>query len=281
MRSSSALHTQHIELEEPLTLDIVRCARPNRPTLLFNAPEIAPITEPHCCTGVLTGQFKAALVAVGYEGPPVELHGIRVEGYNNNKAANGEDVAAVQGLWMGPKSGGRGRYNRFGMVQVSNIPARMLGHADTYAEAAQPRRISRNLQPAFQAAEGDDGAPLVVDLASPATPGSAAGSSSSGQERGGDWSPGAGGPPAPGIMAAHLPLAATRRSPPVPAAGGGVVAAAGATARRQATRDALCLGVKGWVDFELGIPHWGPPRARSVGIRGATAQTTRPALLTP
>ena len=53
------------------------------------------------------------------------------------------------------------------MVQVSNIPARMLGQEDTYAEAAQPRRISRNLQQAFQAAEGDGDGPVVVDLARP------------------------------------------------------------------------------------------------------------------
>ena len=186
---------------------------------------------------VLTGQFKAALVAVGYEGPPVGLHGVRVEGYNNNKAANGEDVAAVQGLWMGPKAGGHGRYNRFSMVQVSNTPARMLGQDDTYADAAQPRRISRNLQPAFQAAEGDGDGPVVVNLASPASSGSGEGSSSSGHGRGGDWTPGNGGVPAPGIMAAHLPLAAPRRSPPASRRGRGR-GRGGGRGRRATTSDA-------------------------------------------
>ena len=188
---------------------------------------------------VLTGQFKAALVAVGYEGPPVGLHGIRVEGYNNNKSANGEDIAAVQGLWMGPKAGGHGRYNRFSMVQVSNIPARMLGHDDTYADAAQPRRISRNLQPAFQAAEDAGDGPQVVDLASPSTPGSEAGSASSARDGpGGDWTPAAGGPPAPGIMAAHLPLAAPRRSPPATRRGRGRGGRGGGRGRRQSSSDA-------------------------------------------
>ena len=58
---------------------------------------------------VLTGQFKAALVAVGYEGPPVGLHGIRVEGFNNNKAANGEDVSPrCKGFGWGRRPVGTG-----------------------------------------------------------------------------------------------------------------------------------------------------------------------------
>ena len=68
------------------------------------------------------------------------LHGIRVEGYNANKSANGEDITAAQGLWMGPKQGGHGRYNRFHMLDVANIPARMVGGDDVYVRAAQPRR---------------------------------------------------------------------------------------------------------------------------------------------
>ena len=57
--------------------------------------------------------------------------------------ANGEDITAVQGLWMGPKHSGHGRYNRFGMLDVANIPTRMVDEEDVYASNPRPRRIHR------------------------------------------------------------------------------------------------------------------------------------------
>ena len=92
---------------------------------------------------VLLAQFKAALERVGYDGPPLGLHGVRVEGYNLSKAANGEDLTAVHGLWMGPKAGGHGRYNRFDLLDVANIPTRMMDEEDVYAPNPRPRRIRR------------------------------------------------------------------------------------------------------------------------------------------
>ena len=39
------------------------------------------------------------------------------------------------------------------MLDVANIPARMLSEEDTYSPAAVARRISRNARPSFQAAD--------------------------------------------------------------------------------------------------------------------------------
>ena len=102
---------------------------------------------------VLTTQFHRALERVGYTGPPLGLHGVRVAGYNESKNANGEDLTAIHGLWMGPKASGHGRYHRASMLDVANIPARMLSEEDTYSPAAVARRISRNARPSFQAAD--------------------------------------------------------------------------------------------------------------------------------
>ena len=106
---------------------------------------------------VLSSQFQAALVRVGYVGPPLGMHGIRVEGYNESKAANGEDLTAIHGLWLGPKATGHGRYARFSMLDVANISARMVGEDDVYAPTVSARQIRRtNIQsaPAFQPEEG-------------------------------------------------------------------------------------------------------------------------------
>ena len=125
---------------------------------------------------VLSAQFKAALERVGYTGPPLGLHGIRVEGYNLSKAGNGESLTALHGLWMGPKENGHGRYFRGQMLDVANIPARMLGEEDVYAANPRPRRVSRNLQPAFAATDVDEqdnhGPAAAVEAA--ASPGPAA-----------------------------------------------------------------------------------------------------------
>ena len=115
-------------------------------------------------------------------------------------------------LWMGPKAGGHGRYNRFNMLDVANIPARMVGEDDVYARAAQPRRIARNLGPAFAAADGDAG-PDMIDLASPSS--ASAGSDSSSprsdaQARAHEVA-----------VAVTRPLVAPPRSPPVTRRGRG------------------------------------------------------------
>ena len=96
---------------------------------------------------VLTAQFHRACEAVGYEGPPLGLHGIRVQGYNDSKAANGEDLTAVHGIWMGPKESGHGRYARFSMLSVANIPSRMVENDDVYAPVARARPIRRRAEP--------------------------------------------------------------------------------------------------------------------------------------
>ena len=99
---------------------------------------------------VLSAQFKAALEKVGYEGPPLGLHGVRVSGYNESRLANGEDLTAVHGIWMGPKKSWHGRYVRFNMLDVANISARMCGAEDVYAPQASARRIVRQPPPQFQ-----------------------------------------------------------------------------------------------------------------------------------
>ena len=91
---------------------------------------------------VLSAQFKAALEKVGYDGPPLGLHGVRVSGYNESRLANGEDLTAVHGIWMGPKKSGHGRYVRFNMLDVANISARMCGAEDVYAPQACARRAT-------------------------------------------------------------------------------------------------------------------------------------------
>ena len=69
-----------------------------------------------------------------------------MEGYNLSKRANGEDLTAIHGLWMGPKASGHGRYHRSSMLDVANIPTRMLDDDDVYAPVAQPRMIRRHPQ---------------------------------------------------------------------------------------------------------------------------------------
>ena len=69
-----------------------------------------------------------------------------MEGYNLSKRANGEDLTAIHGLWMGPKASGHGRYHRSNMLDVANIPTRMLDDDDVYAPVAQPRMIRRHPQ---------------------------------------------------------------------------------------------------------------------------------------
>ena len=71
-----------------------------------------------------------------------------------------------------------------------------------------------------------------------------------------------GGRRRPGSWRRTCPLRLRVAHPRPPAAGGGAEGgeAAEAVASPRATRDALSLGVKGLVDFDLGIPHEGPPR---------------------
>ena len=92
---------------------------------------------------------KAAAVAdlarylerVGADPTKYKWHGVRVEGYNNTKAACGEELAVVHGGW---ESQAHARYDRFELVDVANIPSALTGGDLTYAVAApRPRPVAR------------------------------------------------------------------------------------------------------------------------------------------
>ena len=58
------------------------------------------------------------------------LHGLRVEGYNQSKRGNGEDITVAHGGWH---SEAHRRYERFSMRAVLAIPANMVSEPDPYA----------------------------------------------------------------------------------------------------------------------------------------------------
>ena len=69
---------------------------------------------------------------------------------------------------MGPKQSGHGRYVRFNMMDVANIPARMLDEDDVYEPVAEPRLIHRlpRAPPAFESS----GQPRSGNGAGPSRP---------------------------------------------------------------------------------------------------------------
>ena len=79
--------------------------------------------------------LKALLAVVG-DDLDFGLHGFRVQGYNDSKSGNGEEITVVHGLW---KMGSNNRYDRFNLLDVFAIPAGMVGATNAYAapEAAE------------------------------------------------------------------------------------------------------------------------------------------------
>ena len=123
--------------------------RPPTGFMFLDPDRVRPLTY-----RVLLKQFQDALQRPGvdYDGPPLGLHGIRVLGYNESKRANGEDITAAQGIWLGPKSSGHGRYARFPMLDVANMASRMVSgeEGDVYSAPASTRQIRRRSAPAMQ-----------------------------------------------------------------------------------------------------------------------------------
>ena len=68
------------------------------------------------------------------------FHGLRVEGYNLSKKANGEDVTVAHGGW---KSGSHKRYDRFDVIDdVLPMAARSVGAAVPGAAVLTPREVA-------------------------------------------------------------------------------------------------------------------------------------------
>ena len=73
--------------------------------------------------GCASTDLKASLRRVGYDDNR-GLHGLRVEGYNASKAANGEELTAAHGGWV---MGSQLRYTRFSVTQIAGIARNMVG----------------------------------------------------------------------------------------------------------------------------------------------------------
>ena len=70
------------------------------------------------------------------------LHGIRVTGNNLSKNGNGEEMTQFHGGWL--SAAGRSRYDRFAVLDVLAIPARMLGRPPPNSGASPaPREVLR------------------------------------------------------------------------------------------------------------------------------------------
>ena len=78
--------------------------------------------------GACMADLKRMLHKIGVT-IPYGLHGLRVEGYNQSRAANGEELTVAHGGW---KSTAHKRYQRFAMEDVLGIAARMVGEDNPY-----------------------------------------------------------------------------------------------------------------------------------------------------
>jgi hypothetical protein len=97
---------------------------------------------------------------VGWDPSLYGVHGLRVQGYNDSKDGNGEELTVVHGLW---KQGSNNRYDRFNLRDVFAIPANMVGGANVYTQTPDrplPRVPARS--------EVERGATTVVDRPAPA-----------------------------------------------------------------------------------------------------------------
>jgi len=96
------------------------------------------------------------------------LHGIRVEGYNNSKKANGEDLTVAHGLWSDKQSAGR--YSRWLLWQVCSISAGMEGVPSKYThDNTQPPEV-REIVRVPNLARATSKAPAVVPTPGPRSP---------------------------------------------------------------------------------------------------------------
>ena len=91
--------------------------------------------------GAATDMLKVMQRRAGVSDKP-GLHGIRVEGNNLSRNANGDELTNIHGGWL--SAAGRSRYDRFSVADVVAIPARMVGRPHPGGEgAATPRDILR------------------------------------------------------------------------------------------------------------------------------------------
>jgi hypothetical protein len=97
-------------------------------------------TRPYTYTAAMS-DLKTMLLRVGSD-DQFGLHGLRVEGYNNSKEENGEEITVAHGGWQ---AGSNSRYDRFKLHRVLNIAAGMVGEAGIYSDApaVRPREIQR------------------------------------------------------------------------------------------------------------------------------------------
>ena len=87
----------------------------------------------------LKEDLRRHLTEVG-DDPSLGPHGIRVEGYNCSKDANGEEITVAHGGWM---SSAHSRYARFSHASVLSIPARMTGNASVFDDGSGQREVNR------------------------------------------------------------------------------------------------------------------------------------------
>ena len=92
--------------------------------------------------------FRDLLVRVQATNTDLGLHSLRVSGYNASKAGNGEDITVAHGGW---KSNASTRYDRFTMIEVVGIAARMMGcesaYVETVTQPATPRELASGPRP--------------------------------------------------------------------------------------------------------------------------------------
>lgn len=84
--------------------------------------------RPYTYTAAMT-DLKKGLTEVSPDDTDYGIHGIRVEGYNNSKSANGLELTVAHGLWM---STAHTRYERFSFAAVCSIAAKMVGVESVY-----------------------------------------------------------------------------------------------------------------------------------------------------
>jgi len=95
--------------------------------------------RPYTYTAAMT-DLKKGLTEVSPDDTDFGIHGIRVEGYNNSKNANGLELTVAHGLWM---SGAHTRYERFSFASVCSIAAKMVGVESVYgASGAQADEVA-------------------------------------------------------------------------------------------------------------------------------------------
>ena len=85
--------------------------------------------------------LRFVLGEVNPEDTDYGLHSLRVQGYNDSKSGNGEDITSAHGRWH---SGSHTVYDRFATLSVLSMASRTVGGRDVYSAAAVAREISRD-----------------------------------------------------------------------------------------------------------------------------------------